>query len=117
MIFINSCQNDVNVKKDKKNIALETYLKESGVSDNSIVLLLQPSKCLTCQPEVLESLKTEKHAFIFHCKDDSCRKQYNTQKCIEYSIESISSKGIFKYYSEKIALKNGKIQYREVLLK
>lgn len=99
------------------NENLYEFLNQYTVLGFDSIILLQPAKCLQCQPSILQAIDTILSANIFIANGDSCTAKYQTQRCFFYDKIEFSEKGLSKFYSELLIVKHGKIVEKIPLFK
>ncbi len=113
---LSSCRYSLKNEDDEQK-RLVSFLLKNNIPANANIILLQPSKCLSCQPAILKAVDSIEMAYILFSTNDTCMSVKPGHKCIPYDEESLYNSGLSQLYSELIVLQNGKIVSRKALFK
>jgi len=123
IIFSYGCSTDKSKKttntekSDSKEIRLINFIRQFDIPINGTILILQPSKCLSCQPKILNIINTIDDLYILHSKTEKCMSDNPNHKCISYNQDILLDAGLSQLYSEIIIIKEGKIIEKTPLFK
>lgn len=132
--IITSCKNELkNIKKstnksetggalivnplfDRELELLEVLDHYQIPTNESLIVLMPPSKCSSCKLGALKALDTLQNVYILIGDSGSFKQKNTSQKLVYYDPQLINRKGLVKLYSAIIKIKNRKIINYDALL-
>lgn len=115
-MVVQACENErknVSQKESAYINRLEGYLiqilDEADSGDTLKIVVLNPGYCKSCKIYASPLIDSLEDLIIVHDELQSCQNSFSTQKCIPYSADEFSTKGLSKLYSQFVVMHKRKI--------